>query len=395
MHFFAPSHHHAQSALKAPKAKGFSLVEVMMQLVILSIVTVPMLMLMQMQKHNLVQSRENLMNQLMADQLFDNTMVPYETPVGPFTSGGQSFYFSSKCDPIQHDKTDDEYRKTCCWARVLSLPAGPVFDAAYATCPQANHAYNRDMWQGPFFTRSYDLTPDGRGLRTTISLYRSVEVDAANQPYFSATRTVNLDATNFDYSSSYNIASGLTPSEYSQRMLIDEEGTLWEPAAWSGGIPGRTNSNPALPAPFRAFISMAPRIWGRILPNTSYVLNAYFVSPATVTTGCINHSSQVSCSLVSLRVSSSTYSMSDANVGDTSNTAYNSSLTRLATVNNMDVAALGNVGEDGHKPVMITVPFKTPPNANSYLIQVISPTPDTGTNIVQLSGLSIIRQREQ
>jgi len=371
----------------------------MMQLVILSIVTVPMLMLMQLQKHNLVQTRESLMNRLAADQMFDNDMVPFLTQVSGWSDGTNNYLHSTLCDPIQHNKTDDEYSKTCCWAKVMSLPAGAAHDAALATCPDADHPYNRDLWKGPFFKRTYTDSAGGRILQTKVELFKEVENNStANPPYYAATRTYNIDVSNTDYGMSYNYFSGLTPSQYSAKMQIDEEGNLWQPAAWAANPPGMTTSNPLLPRPYRSFLSYSGTVTthGFTLPNTVYLFNAYFVSPATPTPGCFNNTTGTSCSSVTILMYSSTLPMSDSRVPNLANADYKNSLTLLKTLNNIDLATLANIDEPGQKPIVLSMNFRTPPDAQSFLLKVIPTPPDAGqTNTMQYSGMSFIRYKEQ
>lgn len=389
----------------APKASGFSLVEVLMQLVILSIVTVPMLMLMQLQKHNLMETRANLMNRMMANQMFDNQFLPDTTdipavtyPSTPTSGAAALGLISTRCDPLSHEKTPDEYVKTCCMVQRVFLEGVVPGQGAPPCVNNPNHIYNRDVFKPPFFRRTNSNTAV-RPLQTTVELYNDYTYNNVTppQPYYRAHRTYNLDNYNYDFANMYLCSSGMSPGEYTTQMRIDEMGDLWMPICWSGqSLPARPTT--VLPSPFNRYVqstnngtvTQALGINGAVSPNTLYVVSLYAVAPTSATSGCLNNTSGVSCSVGNFLVYTSTAPHPGFSYATLTPTA-----APIKAVRTMDIEALGNLGENGEKGIVVTLTFRTPPNAKSMRIAIPPAEPDSGITTINLSGISIYRPQEQ
>jgi len=282
------------------KTSGFSLAETMMQLMILTAVTIPMVMLLNVQKNNISQTQQTTTDKIQAQQLFDHVVVQDPNPIADYTV---NTYPSALCDP------------------------------ALATLP-ASCTTNPITAPGPYFTRTVKYLPDinangtygkqdqaNGGLLVTVNLYHGSGVNVNNAvqtPYYTATRTYQLDA--------YRIQVGALNGT----LTWDNSGNSWFPdtlvtattnsgtPTWTVVSPNATFScpTPAVPtttpntseAPFNNYCMIStkyePTYTFSVMPNKTYDVNLYFVQPSAANvSGCLSSVTNASCFLADINLS--------------------------------------------------------------------------------------------
>lgn len=167
-----PALHH--KTLKQRLQLGFSLVEVIMILLLLSVTTLPMVMLLAKQQETIQQDRTELDKQMEVTDLFQldwrYPMAQENHPLGMSVPNRVSIY----CDP-----SNPQNYAVAANGNLTLL----------ARC-QANGA---DANKAPFFTRDVDLAADGGSLTIKISLF---EAQTGGSAYYISTQ--NREITDFD-----------------------------------------------------------------------------------------------------------------------------------------------------------------------------------------------------
>lgn len=152
---------------------GLSLIESTLQLMILTTVTVPMVMMVNLQKDTLVENEKDVISQVIADQLFDNVYPQAPFPkayevLGPDDGVAPTSIY---CDPATLSKEGD----------------GGTFSA---TCG-ALAPNNEDIAKGPFFERDVEYVNNGPTIKVTVKLYEDQTVGGT--PTYVTSREYDID----------------------------------------------------------------------------------------------------------------------------------------------------------------------------------------------------------
>jgi len=291
-----PQFHHSQP--------GFSLAEMLMQLAILIVVTVPMLMMLNLQKSSIAQDQQTTANKVLASQLFDRVSVQDSNPTvnytaGPYANG--AYYYSMACDPAIHPSSTN--------------------------CPGTGAGPSETT--GPFFQRTVtyitDINGNHPGIKVTVDLYHTAAVDNTNNPsYYETFREYQLDAYRIN-------AWGMQPDS-AGNMWFAENIVLATPVsgspaytsayvAWPAtgcGSPVSTVlTSPNVSAPFNKYQDIyctggspgGMTYAFRVMPNKTYDINVYFVLPNTVSitltsqsgsSGCLRNVPNASCAMADI-----------------------------------------------------------------------------------------------
>ena len=204
------------------RTAGFSLVELIMLLGILTMVVLPMLMMMDRQNDYLVSSNLEAQSQFYAKKLIDavDPHMPlaadaYDVPIvaSLYGSSYQSgVRYSIWCDPAAKDidRTTD-------------------FTVATGRCSTAGADYSR----GPFFERDVTIDDTLNTVRIRVSLYTN---QAGGTPSLQVSRDVEIDSYRIDVGRDTNDTTatlGTTGTfesvRYSPNLTVDAHGRVWVP----------------------------------------------------------------------------------------------------------------------------------------------------------------------
>ncbi|MCA9840771.1 MAG: hypothetical protein KC475_01530 [Cyanobacteria bacterium HKST-UBA03] len=370
---------------------GFSLVETIMMLGIISMVVIPALMLMDRQGEFLTEQNRIDMVDVYANTLFGNVDLDHPRVT---TVYNQATRQSVHCDPA--GKTQP-----------ASAFSGGVCDTGGA-----------DIDRPPFFTRTVDyLAPVGnadgtQAISVAINIFDAASGGTAR---YSETRYYEVDA--FHISFGQNYSSAVTPlvatplGTSNTEVQADAGGTNWMPAHESttnggatqiaylyhtydnGCTPTHASMTATRPndAPYTRVASLSGcpanvdsyNTRFRVQNNTMYRVTVFFNSgTSTTSTACMANTSGMSCHLGSIEIRS--YAISGA--------AY-ASATLLAEDDVFDVVAATN--EQINHGVSKTFLVQTP--ANTDMLEIAVRTADntiatSGTVVANLAGIEVIRR---
>ena len=405
--------------------RGFSLIEMMWQLVILVVISLPMVMALNMQKDVLQKDQASTKNQTMVNALF--------SVVQPGDADWYHKYTVTAQGPYTYDSSNDKWTTPNVNGSKISIycdPASPAVDSAGCTVdPNGNPGIK--MNQPPFFTRTLSVTTDGK-LHVALSLYDKA---GSTTPFSQPSRDFDLGT----YRILVNTA--VPPYQANQPRLetpkTDAVGHVWFPDVhfqangdsnttddrfnntnrWSfirqrycppsTTDVGTTSGTPTPALPFANYIKMQlPKgtsgvcgptnanfnSWAnynfKVQPQAFYDVNLYFVLPTSMTVNkdCLTAAppGTTSCALADIYLYNSG--------GTTTN--------NLAQFLNLDVNALAGGGDLGTTPAnpkmgMFHTQVSIPAN-QTQLSVYIQPTMPTGgspaTSSINLSAVEVIRR---
>lgn len=376
-----------QALPKQSSHRGFSLTEMILQMTILTIVTLPMLMLLNLQKDTIEQNKQNTVNQVQTDMLLNNITIQHPNVTGLYTVDTET-PLSIHCDPATKTKT------------------------SYATCESGG----ADVDKGPFFRRFIDFSRDAdgtsnyQGVVETVELYKSNEEGAS--PYFKTTRFIQLDAYHVHYRpySCVALDDFSTIRCFENAIITDTSGNPWYPSIVSTTgkdldtdkaltyyqLPSACisrylhPSNP--PPPFNNAWLLTSRSCAsgmeqrfKVLPNQTYDINVYFTAKDSdsPSSNCLSNTSGVSCQLADI-----TISVRDSDKDTT---------LILNTFNNFDIIAASRHVPGTTAPgtifhQQVTTPRVTDDFKPNELVIQIKPTPAASTTEVAISAIEVNRR---
>ncbi len=340
--------------IKRKRSSGLSLIEVMMQLVILSIVTVPTLMLLNAQKHTAAQQQLETKNLVITNALFDNFLPQHPDPTVT-TTYNVAKPISIYCDPASRIPTS-------------------------GTCGSGT--------QAPFFTRTLAMTSDVPGVRVQIKLFSATN---SATPFFQASRVYRFDAYRIKLG---NPITSSTIGNFEGVIQPDQWGNIWYPQYVTGGSnlqnqsyyssscnPGTGSSTASFP--FDTYLNITHSACPngfiqdvKAQPGATYDVNFYFSS--NVTSGCsLPGYTGVSCAL--------------ADIGYT----YTGLASPIPLANNFDIAAASSFG-DPNAPGLVVHKTITLPQANFSDMQLVVKSSGIANNTqVPLAGIEVIKRQDQ
>lgn len=371
---------HAHSVRPGPYGRraGFSLTETLMQMMILTTVTIPMLMLVNIQSNQIEDLRQTTENQVLVRQLFDNVMLPHPDPVDTYTvSSNTSIY----CDPQTKVKSESDYTSTC-------TSGGPDED------------------KPPFFRRSVSYTSTKYdAVKVTVELY---ETSASGTPYFTLAREYQLDSYRVNMGEvATDLKSVAQPASDNFGTQVDTDimGNLWQPeyvdtltAPSSGGNNAYYNGGCAsgyaaagplsgLKAPYNMYRDMdsggcstGVSYIFKVMPGVTYDVNLHFVLPSSPATNCLTDTHNVSCALADIEIFSR-------------DSTYSGTYPKLREYNNFDISAAASIGQT-LQGVTLQTPVTTLNNTAELEIKV-KPTTGASTTHVYLAGIEVLRRPDQ
>ncbi len=380
--------------------QGFSLIETLMQLAVLTIVTVPMIMLINLQRENIEITKQDTKNTIFAEQLFDVVTPQHPRPIEAFTvdsytSGANTYLYSVLCDPASRTKINyDSYANT-------------IDNTKYTTtCPLTGNGPDED--EGPFFRRTVTYEEGNMGLRVTVQLYSSRNYPAGT-PIFEMSRVYDIDSFRL-LPAQLVVDNGTTNNDvltdFENNIYVDGNDSLWYPTysrpatlspaggnnftsySVANGCSGSVtyNSGAAFPYYQNNTLNSAScpgwQFFFKAIPNTAYEVNIYTQIPAGASYGgsttCLNNTVNSSCAMLDVTIRSR-------------NATYTTSPT-LKTIRyfDQDLAANGK----GH-PYMLHALVKTPADAAELEVIVKPSTPNTGTIVAFISGIEVVRRFDQ
>jgi type II secretory pathway pseudopilin PulG len=387
--------------------KGFSLIEVMLQLVVISVAVMPIMMTLVLQKTLAVQNQVLASNQIVSDQLFDNVLIQHPDPIDTYTVSTNT---SVLCDPAD---------------RLMYTSA---------TYPAACDVGGTTTNSPPFFQRSLSYSANLASIQVNVSLYKK---STSTVPYYTAGRVYRYDAYHIYFGRPTGSTLGDTTNadlinptltDFNTLIQPDNAGNkLWYPEAsyWSGGGPPGANasnfnyyisypatchtehiatSSAGLDYPYTQAVQLdnnssnsgtCPNFTAnfKVLPYTLYDVNLSFVVPmksqtgswpSRMNTGCwaAPHSSVLSCSVINLNNNTN---------GDASTTVMGGQYDiGLATSSNNNVTT----ADYSYVVHYQWIDFSTT-GLNLLKITPQAMKPDTLTNYVYLSGIEVIPHGQQ
>jgi len=359
------------------KTKGFSLAETMMQLMLLTAVTIPMVMALNIQKYNITQDQQVTTYKVQAEQLFDHVVVQDPNPIADYTVSinPAGNYYSITCDPAINS-----------YCTEIEQATGPYFTRTVTYLPDinANGSYgNPDEATG--------------GLLVTVNLYNTSSVQVNGKPqaaYYTATQTYQLDT--------YRVQVGMGQVGNALTVIpnVDGSGNSWFPDTWVNAANGIWYNNnakggtwsastcaskgtTALDYPFANYCTISgnsPYTYiFNVIPNKTYDVNLYFVLPQTaVTLNCLSGISNASCVLA-----------------DITEESWASSSNPLLANNPLTTKTYSNFDLNAATGFSVTPVVGAPPNTLGYVFHSTVQIPPINTNVNPVTtpaNLSIVIQ---
>ncbi len=380
---------------------GFSLAETLIQLTILVIVTVPMIMILNIQKQGITTTQESTVNRVLTDQLFDNILPLSADPITDYQiafytgSGNTQYHYAIACDPASKFKSPTQYT---------------------ATCPGTGGG--SEEMKGPFFKRALSYVGSNDRLRVTIQLFREQRHTAgAETPYYEVSREYDLNA--------YRLRMGSTdtnPNAPARNFDTDSTGKQWygESTIFTNmnalgandhnnlyfvtlatGCPAAnyTKQTPAdanlLTIPFKNYrqiqCNQGVHYNFKATPNTTYDVRFYYLLPKNenLSFNCVSNAPTISCALASMEIVS---------LGANHTVGPN-----LFTQSMYDINAATGLSTNSSSPVNISskgavfqTTVQTANNTEELQIRVAAAqSPPATTTKVYLSGIEVIQRQSQ
>lgn len=379
-----------QCFLFTQQSEGFSLVETIMMVGIISIIVVPALMVMDRQAEYLAEFADVGYVEIHANTLFNNVDLNHPQVAS------------------HYDETSSPRRSVYC------DPAGKTQPVTAFNIGQTCDTGGTDATTTPYFERTVDfVTPPGntngtQAISVTVAIY---EADSGGTPIFEETRRYEVEGIHIGFNTDSGLAASApttplintTPGTSVNDLRTDFQGNLWWPYSpanadrpdnlvytfQGGGCTNTTNVTTAA-RPFEIYQKLIPcsdangfETLYRALSNTYYQVNIYFESYDGTDENCVTNTIAVSCDLAHIVINSRPITAGPA-LG---------ARTRLVEEGLYDVTAATN--DSTNQGLVKTYLVKTPSNADFIEVDVQpTNTGTTGSQFVNVAAIEIIRRQD-